>query len=151
MAKSITWTWKNVELAKDLEESLQRGFQVDILNAQLENDPQNVDYLMELGNLYTLLGRVGDGLKVDIRLVELKPQEPLFHYNLACSQSLLGEIDASLDSLKRAIEHGYTNLEYLKEDSDLENVRQDRRFQGLVELLGRLRRQRTEKRRLKER
>ena len=69
---------------------------------------------------------------VDLRLVEIKPHEPIFHYNLACSQSLLNDVEAGLASLRCAIELGYSNIEYLQEDSDLENLRKDERFGCIV-------------------
>ena len=129
------WTWKNVTLEKKSEESLGREFRVDLFHAHLENDPANVEILMELGNLFTLMGRVEDGLGVDQKLVEIQPNEPIFHYNLACSQSLLKKVDAALGSLRRAIDLGYNNLEYLQEDSDLENIRSDDRFSEIVSAL----------------
>ena len=41
------------------------------------------------GNNLTLKGRYADGLQIDKRLVGLRPQDPLAHYNLACSFALL--------------------------------------------------------------
>ena len=61
------------------------------------------------------------------------PEEPVFHYNLACSQSLLGQTDLALGSLRSAIELGYRNLDLLETDADLEAVREDPRFPELIE------------------
>lgn len=132
---SKPWTWKNVTLESKLEKSLGREFRADVFHAYLEHDPGNVDILMELGNLFTLMGRVEDGLGVDEKLVEIQPTEPVFHYNLACSQAMLNKVDAALRSLRRAIDLGYNNLEYLEEDSDLENIRNDERFGDIVNAL----------------
>ena len=65
----------------------------------------------------------------------IRPAEPTFHYNLACSQSLLGEVSEALESLRRAIDLGYRNLEYMQTDADLENVRRDERYRLVVRRL----------------
>ena len=126
------WTWKNVKLPRKLEDELGRDFLLGVYTCQLDHEPESVEILMELGNLYTLNGQVQEGLHVDLRLVDIKPHEPILHYNLACSQSLLNDVEAGLASLRCAIELGYSNIEYLQEDSDLENLRKDERFGCIV-------------------
>jgi len=54
------------------------------------------------------------------------------HYNLACSYSLLGRIEDALLSLKRAINLGYEDFDYLLRDPDLENLKKDKRFRHLL-------------------
>ncbi len=75
------------------------------------------------------------GLNVDMKLAELKPANPLVHYNLACSYSLLGNIDAAINTLKKAIDLGYKDVEHLERDSDLINIRSDKRYKELIEKL----------------
>jgi tetratricopeptide (TPR) repeat protein len=49
-------------------------------------------------------------------------------YNLACAESRLGEVDAALGHLERAIELEAPFREYAQTDPDLEAVRADPRF-----------------------
>src|SRR4030095_7192180 len=49
--------------------------------------------LLPLGDLDTRQGQLEKGLQVDQRLVQIQPEEPKYHYNLACTHSLLGHID----------------------------------------------------------
>jgi quercetin dioxygenase-like cupin family protein len=49
-------------------------------------------------------------------------------YNLACAESQLGETDAALEHLRRAIATSDEFAEYAKSDSDLEPLRADPRF-----------------------
>ena len=63
------------------------------------------------------------------------PGEPTFHYNLACSYSLLGELDAAFGALDRAIELGYDEVDHLRRDPDLENLRGDRRYHQILRKL----------------
>ena len=132
MKKFTSLKWKNVNLPDSLLGGLTRAFELNLYSAFLQHEPNSVEILVEIGNLYTRLGQVKEGLQVDERLVKINPKEPLFHYNLACSQSLLGQVDSALDSLQRAIGLGYHNLEYMVQDEDLENARKDRRFQDLI-------------------
>ncbi|MBI3096986.1 MAG: tetratricopeptide repeat protein [Planctomycetes bacterium] len=53
-------------------------------------------------------------------------------YNLACACSLGEKIDDALDALGKSIDAGYENFDWMKQDSDLENVRKDPRFQELL-------------------
>lgn len=126
------WTWKNVEIAPNLSEKLQQEFEVSFFQGALEQDPENVEVLVTLGDVYSRLGKTRAGLDIDKRLVRICPDEPTFHYNLACSYSLLGDLDPALKALEKAIQLGYQNFEHLKKDSDLDNLRQDGRFHVLL-------------------
>ena len=47
----------------------------------------------------------------------------LLEYNLACALSLQNKLDEAIGMLSLAIEHGYDNVEHLKRDVDLNNLR----------------------------
>jgi mannose-6-phosphate isomerase-like protein (cupin superfamily) len=49
-------------------------------------------------------------------------------YNLACAESQLGETDAALEHLGRAVELSAEFAEYAQSDADLEAIRSDPRF-----------------------
>jgi tetratricopeptide (TPR) repeat protein len=111
-------------------------FLADFLEIDLQRHPDNVEALAELGHVYTRQGRLREGLAVDRRLVGLVPENPTVHYNLACSQSLLGDVDGALASLATAVRLGYDDGDYLAQDEDLERLRAEPRFQALVSQLG---------------
>ena len=129
------WSWKNVELPGALCEKLQQDFEVGFFRKALEHDPENVDILVFLGDAFSKRGMTLDGLEIDKRLVRICPEEPTFHYNLACSYSLLGEVEPAFTALEKAIQLGYQNFDHLQNDSDLDNIRQDRRFTLLLKNL----------------
>lgn len=52
----------------------------------------------------------------------------LFHYNLACAESRLGETDAALGNLQKSIALEQRFAEYAQTDEDLEAIRSDPRF-----------------------
>lgn len=98
----------------------------------LRKVPDYVDVLRVVGNLLSLKGRFAEGLLVDKRLVQLRKGDPLAYYNLACSYALLKKSDQAILTLRRALELGYSDFRYLREDQDLSTVRQDPRFRMLI-------------------
>ena len=56
-------------------------------------------------------------------------------YNLACSFALMGEPDRALDCLERANLRGMSIAEWAENDSDLESLREEPRFQELMQSL----------------
>jgi tetratricopeptide (TPR) repeat protein len=120
------------ELSSRLEE-LGDDFQLRILEAALKGDEENFDVLFELGNAYTRVGRYEDGLRVDRKLTQLQPTNPIAHYNFSCSLSLLGKVDEALEELEKSFRLGYREYNHIVSDPDLDNVRRDRRFSELIE------------------
>jgi len=103
-------------------------FQMAFYEELLERHPRYVDALIALGEIYTRKGLYEKGLEVDRQLSVLRPENPIVHYNLACSLSLLGDVASSLEAIKRAVHLGYDDFQYMSRDPDLNNLRRDERF-----------------------
>lgn len=95
--------------------------------------PDDLDALRALADQYTEEGFHVEGLAVDLRLARLLPDDPLVHYNLACSLSLTGDLEASLRALQRAVKLGYADLKYLMKDKDLAALRKAAAFHKWLE------------------
>lgn len=67
-----------------------------------------------------------------ISLLTLSPENPVAYYNLACAESLLGNVDAALDGLSKSVQFGYADVDHMTTDPDLKNVFDDPRFEALV-------------------
>ena len=115
-----------------LADQSQLDFELDFYSGILQRQPDYVDVLRVMGNLLTLKGRYTDGLQIDRRLVQLRPHDALAHYNLACSFALLKRPDQALKTLRKAIELGYRDFRYMREDRDLDSIRHDPRFRQLM-------------------
>ena len=113
-------------------ESEQLAFEIKFYTELLERYPDYVDVLRVFGNLLTKHGQYEHGLEVDRRLVRLRPQYAIAHYNLACSYCLLGKHELALQELRRAFELGYDDFTFLNKDNDLEGLREDRRYKTLI-------------------
>ncbi|MBM4055086.1 MAG: hypothetical protein FJ264_10555 [Planctomycetes bacterium] len=98
----------------------------------LEKIPDYVECLMYLGNAYTEMGMHEKGLRIDQKLSRLRKDDPVVHYNLACSYALLDNIEAAFAALEKAIELGYKDAHHMKHDKDLDVLREDARFKKLM-------------------
>jgi tetratricopeptide (TPR) repeat protein len=115
-----------------LADQSQLDFELEFFGRILERLPDYVDVLRVMGNYLTLKGRYAQGLVIDKRLVQLRPRDPLAHYNLACSYALLKRPELALRTLRQAIELGYRDFRYMREDHDLDSIRHDPRFRQLL-------------------
>jgi Flp pilus assembly protein TadD len=125
-------------LDRRLREQLDQAgqeFLAEILGRETSRNPDNIHALADLAMVLTRLGRHEDGLAVDLRLVNLEPENPAVHYNLACSLALLDRKDDALDALEAAIEQGYDDLEHLLADDDLACLREESRYDFLAQAL----------------
>jgi hypothetical protein len=117
--------------AREPEQS-QLDFELEFFAGILQRSPDYVDVLRVMGSLLSLKGLFSEGLKIDKRLVRLRPEDPLAHYNLACSYALVKRAEQSLKTLRRAVELGYRDFRYMREDHDLDSIKHDPRFRQLL-------------------
>ncbi len=111
--------------------------EIHFLEGLVRREPGYVEALQILGDNYTRRGLYAKGLKIDERLVRLRPQDSVVHYNLACSYSLTRQIDAALEALHAAVKLGYDDLKAMDKDPDLKNVREHAEYKRLRAKLGR--------------
>jgi Flp pilus assembly protein TadD len=108
------------------------AFEIAFFESVLRRDPASTDVIELLGGLYTKVGRIADGLKMDRRLVKLQPANPTAHYNLACSLALTRRRDAALRSLRAAVTLGYRDFDWMAQDPDLEVLKSLPAFVSLL-------------------
>jgi tetratricopeptide (TPR) repeat protein len=110
-------------------------FDINFYESILRRDPHYTDVVEILGGLYTKVGRVADGLKMDRKLVRLLPDNATAHYNLACSLALSKRHSDAMSSLKRAVALGYTDFDWMTQDPDLEGLKDHPEFVHLLDQL----------------
>ena len=98
-------------------------FDMRFFEAVLRRAPDYTEVVEILGGLYTKHGRIADGLRMDRKLVRLLPENATAHYNLACSLALSNRQSDALRSLHRAVELGYTDMEWMLQDPDLHELK----------------------------
>jgi serine/threonine protein kinase/Flp pilus assembly protein TadD len=106
---------------------------VVVLRQQLEKVPEDVRARILLAA--ELAGMGGEVEETERHLqmaVALRPNDTNVLYNAACTYGILNKKQEALDSLKKAIECGYGNLEWIKQDPDLLLLRDEPEFKKLV-------------------
>ncbi len=78
------------------------------------------------------LRKIDEAREAGRKAYELSPNDAVMLYNLACLFSRLEEKETAVDYLKKACEAGYVNFEWIKRDSDFDNIRNE---PGYLDLL----------------
>ena len=110
-------------------------FEIGFFESVLRRSPSDPAVVEILGGLYTRQGRIADGLKMDRKLVKLQPANPTAYYNLACSLALSKRKSDALAQLKRAVQLGYDDADWMQQDPDLEALKNHPEFQELLKQL----------------
>jgi predicted Zn-dependent protease len=95
--------------------------------------PKDFRVVSILAHLYTQTGRYDCGLKLDRKLVRMVPEDPVLHYNLACSLALKDRKRDAVNTLQRAVDLGYRDFVWMREDPDLESLQDFPPFLNLLE------------------
>ena len=103
-------------------------FQISMFEEALANDSGDTEALRYLAHAYTVIGRSGDGLNADRRLVELLPRDPRVRYNLACYLALADNTEEAFGALHEACDLGFTDVNLMRKDKDLDSLRNDARY-----------------------
>lgn len=138
------WSWKELDPDGIQAEKLGLEFEATLLETSIESvdwegtgpaapSASEIGCLVSLHDIYSRLKQKHKGLHVDQLLVKLCPGDKKLRYNLACSHSLVGEIEQAFEELKSAIDMGYDNFDLLLIDDDLDNLRNDPRYRDLLE------------------
>ena len=124
------------------EEARDLDVQIGFIEGLVRRDPGYVDALQLLGDNYTRRGRYAEGLEVDERLAKLEPKNPLVLFNLACSYSLTDQFERGIETLRKAIEFGYRDFDWLRRDPDLRKLRKHALFAQIAQIMRELERER---------
>jgi quercetin dioxygenase-like cupin family protein len=87
-----------------------------------------------LAAAYSQAGRLDESRAIMEQQIAQRPDHWGPHYNAACLEALSGNTDEALDHLRRAKELDTDGqaAQYFREDSDLDSLRDDPRFQELL-------------------
>ena len=110
-------------------------FELSFFESLHKRMPRDVRVVSVLAHIYTKIGKIDQGLKMDRKLVRLDPKDSTAHYNLACSLCLKGRKADAVKVLRDAIALGYTDFDWMQHDPDLIQLAG---YQGFQCLLGEL-------------
>lgn len=95
-----------------------------------------IDKFMYMGMAYSMyrLNRHKEGVKFFEKVVAQDPSG-VNCYNLACGYAKTGDPDKAIEMLQKSIEAGFTSRQQFENDTDLDSIKNDPRFKGLLEKL----------------
>ncbi|MBI3269184.1 MAG: hypothetical protein HYZ53_09180 [Planctomycetes bacterium] len=134
-ARPPKWAKPTIEIDEKEQDEIHHRFEIAIGESLLQVNSKSVMALAMVGHAYTKVGDHKKALTIDRSLVGLLPEDPVCHYNLACSLSNLGQLEDALTELELAIRFGYEDVRFMEKDPDLANVRRDPRFRKLMQRL----------------
>ena len=104
----------------------------DVYSRYISQHPDDSRAHMFFAIDLALLEKKDDAKKEAAMAIELNPTDPLMQYNAACFYSNIGEKNLAIETLKNAMAAGYQDYEWIKRDSDLDNIRNEPRFIELM-------------------
>ena len=78
------------------------------------------------------LGDRSRSLEWASRALEIEPHEPAVLYNISGLYALQGHSEQAITFLERAIANGYSHKQWILHDSDLDSLRDEKRFKELL-------------------
>ncbi len=110
----------------------QADFEREFFDQILKRDDRQPDVLRRQAELLARSGDYQSALPLDQRLAQMRPEDPVVHYNLACTLAMTDQASEAIVVLARALDLGYDDFAHIESDSDLDNLRDQPAF---IELL----------------
>ena len=113
----------------EAQAALRRGLQVAEKHLELNPDDARALYLG--GGALVQLGERERGLEWARRAFGIDREDSGVLYNVACVYALVGQIEDAIACLEKAVQNGFGHREWLENDTDLNALRGDPRFEAL--------------------
>jgi adenylate cyclase len=111
-----------------------RGLALAEERLRLSPDDVRARYLG--ANALVALGERAKGLQWARAAQALDPDEPMLLYNVGCIFAMAGQGEEALDCLERAARsEGIAQREWFENDSNLDSLREEPRFQAILDSL----------------
>ena len=119
-------------LGKDDLRNDARARTLEVIEKRLQTSPDDARALC-FGSVNLLeAGEKEKGMQWLERAKNARGDDALSLYNVACVYSTIGEIDEALNCLEKSVRKGMAEIDWMKNDSDLDNVRDHPRFKVLL-------------------
>jgi len=102
------------------------------LRKGLEIDPDDIETMYHLAKLYSGVSKYEEALILYQKLIVILPDNPAVDYNIACIYARQSMPEKSVHWLKKAFAKGFNDLEHIKNDSDLDNIRDSSFFRDFI-------------------
>jgi len=117
----------------ELLQAARQGIKLADTHLELNPDDARAWYLSAAALMR--VGQRDQALERGHRAFAIDPEDAGVLYNLACNYALAGLTDEAIDHLAKALQNGFGQREWLENDSALDPLRDDPRFQALLRKL----------------
>ena len=124
-----------VSLERDADARRYFQLTIDACVRHLELYPDDHRARLEAATSYVALGQREDAMEVVQAVLDSGTQDAVLLYNTACFFSMAGEVEKSIDALERAHARGFTDSNWVRQDSELDNIREHPRYAELLALM----------------
>ena len=126
----LQMAYEKIEDKKNLQDCIQKAalFYPSYLLRHPEDSRAHQFYALTLKRL----GRLEEAKEEMDKGIKQNPNDPIIIYNAACFYAMIGDKKTSIENLKKAIDNGFGNYEYIKHDPDLNSLRQEPGFMALM-------------------
>jgi serine/threonine protein kinase/cytochrome c-type biogenesis protein CcmH/NrfG len=105
---------------------------IHVLEQQIELVPEDVRARILLAGNYAFFGNKNDAAQQLEKAVAMRPNDPNTLYNAACTYGVLEMKAESMAMLKRAVETGFSDVEWVSRDPDLTCLHAEPEFEHIV-------------------
>ena len=123
--------YKSLDRAEEADLANRRG--LEKLEQHLELNPEDVQALVIGSAALVDIGEQERGLQWADMALAMDPDDARLMYNLACTYALAGRTDEAFSALDQSFDAGWRQRGWIENDSDLESLRDDPRFQVLLD------------------
>ena len=119
-------------LGRQDEAALARSRQLERLPTHLLQNPDDARARLQYAIALAGSNSKDDALRECALALEASPGDPLMLYNCTCLYSRLGEIQRAIETMRQAIAVGYANFAWIKQDPDINALRDNPEFTALI-------------------
>ena len=119
-------------LGREQEAGLARGQLLERMPTYLLQNPDDARQRMLYATALAEIGHNDEALREGAQAQDLSPNDPAMLYNVACVYSRLGERRRAIEALGQAVAAGYENFSWLRNDPDLDALREDADYKTLM-------------------
>lgn len=98
----------------------------------LEMDDSNIDAMNRIAGISVKKQNYHHAIALLKKIINLQPEKADAYYNLACIYAIQNQVTSATTYLKSAMEHGYNNMNQIRTDKDLENIRKTEYYQKMI-------------------
>ena len=95
--------------------------------------PDFIHALFNLAKAYSIKGEYGKVVSTCNKVIELQPDVSSAYYHIASAYARQNRIDDAIDWLKKAVNRGYDKWDFIKNDKNLESIRNSSYYRKLTE------------------